>query len=107
MLKKLLLIAYPPLGQVEEQVLMPSDADGKYGEYTGKNPDTTLVDRSVRSVDEVFEVLQIAPERIDGVPSELGRVTIVGLIREGEQATVDIDPFSTLETSGIISVGTY
>jgi len=102
MSKKLLLITYPPLDLIAEQLTMPADVSGRYGEYTGQKPGKVITDKSVHNVDEVFEVVSIAPERMERVLSGLGRVTIVGITREGEQATVDIDPFTALDSIGTI-----
>jgi hypothetical protein len=101
--KEYLLLTHPPLGQIAEQILMLDGADGRFGEYTGQKPDTTLLDMSVNDISEVFEVVQIAPEKLERVSSGVGRIT--GFTREGQQATVNIDPLSKLNSIGVISVG--
>jgi hypothetical protein len=105
MSKKLLLITHPSLDLVAEQLTMPADVAGRYGEYTGQKLGKVITDKGVHNVDEIFEVVSIAPERMERVSSELGRVTIVGITREGEQATVDIDPFTALDSLGTIMIG--
>ena len=102
--KKLLLISYPTLAQVAEQLSMPSESN-RFGEYIGQIPNTTIVDSAVRDISEVYQVLLIAPERMERVASDLGRIIIKGITSEGESATVDIDPFCELNTLGTIFVG--
>ena len=105
MSKRLLLITHPPLDLIAEQLTMPADVAGRYGEYTGQKIGKLITDKNILNVDEVFEVVSIAPERIERVSSELGRVTIVGVTRECKQATVDIDPFTKLDSIGTILIG--
>lgn len=104
MIKKLLLVSYPSLETVAEQLSMPDDIQNRYGEYTGQRPGT-VIDKSTRNVDEIFEVVHIAPEKMERVSSELGRVTIHGVTREGERARVDINPFEELDVLGTILLG--
>jgi hypothetical protein len=104
MSKKLLLVSYPSLESVAGQLSMPDDIQDRYGEYIGQRPNT-VIDKATRNVDEVFEVVQIAPEKMERVSSELGRVTIFGVTREGERARVDINPFEELDILGTILLG--
>jgi len=104
MSKKLLLVSYPSLESVAEQLTMPDDIQGRYGEYTGQRPDS-VIDSNTRNVDEVYEVVHIAPEKMQRIPSDLGRVTITGVTREGERVRVDINPFEKLDRLGTILLG--
>jgi len=104
MSKKLLLVAYPSLQSIAEQLSMPDDVQERYGEYTGQRPNSRI-DKNTRDIDEVYEVVDIAPEKMERVSSELGRVTIVGITREGERVRVDINPFEELDTVGTILIG--
>ncbi|HUD08323.1 MAG TPA: hypothetical protein VMQ52_04545 [Candidatus Saccharimonadales bacterium] len=105
MTKELLLIAYPPLEVVAEQLTMFEGSTERYGDYTGQKPGTTITDKSVRNVDDVFEVVSIAPDIMERITSELGKVTIIGKTRDGEQAIVNIDPFAELTSVGTILIG--
>jgi hypothetical protein len=83
---------------------MPVDIEGRYGRYTGQRPNI-VIDKTTRNVGEVFEEVYIAPEKIERISSELGRVMIIGVTREGERARVDINPFGELDTLGTILLG--
>jgi len=104
MSKKLLLVTYPPLNMVAEQLTMPDDVDGRYGDYTGQKIGKFITDRTIKEIHEVYEVIRIAPERIERISSELGRILIIGNTIEGKPASVDIDPFAELNSIGTILI---
>lgn len=104
MRRNFFLLTHPPLAEIAEQLVLPSDAEKRYGEYTVQRPGVSLLDKSVRNWGEVFAVLHIAPNCIERVSSKLGALTIYGVTRQGEAATVGIDPFSQLDSIGTIVV---
>lgn len=104
MSEKLLLVSYPPLETVVEQLSMPDGVSSRYGEYTGQFPNK-VIDETKRNFGDVFKVVHIAPEKIERVGGELGHITILGITREDERARVDINPFRELDELGTILLG--
>ncbi len=104
MTKQLLLVSYPPLRSVVEQISMPIDIEGRFGAYTGKRPDAEI-DETTPSIGNIFEEVYIAPEKLENISSKLGGLTIIGITREGEKARVEITPFDELDTHGTIFIG--
>jgi len=104
MSKKLQLVSYPPLEKIAEQVSMPRDLDECFGNYTGQNPGVSIIDESIKNIDEVFVFVEIAPERMEYIESTLGRVVVTGTTRDREKVIVDINPFNELENLGSIFI---
>jgi len=105
MSKKLLLVTHPPLSLVIEQLVMPTGFTERYGEYVGQKPRKTIRDTRLYSIDELYEIVHIAPEQLQRIPGGVGRVAILGFTPEGESAKVDLNPFKALDNLGAIIIG--
>lgn len=98
------LLLHPPISEVGEQLTLPDDSLHRYGNYKGRVPDVTYLDVAEGRVRDIIIDFFIAPERIERVESELGRLAIYGRTLEGEAARVDIDHFKHSDSLGVIEV---
>jgi hypothetical protein len=105
MSEKFLLLDHPTLKDVIRQLDMLDENPKRYGDYTGQYPDVSLNDKTVRNVGDAMKVVRIAPTELKRVPNEIGRVVIIGVTLDGENARVDIDPLKALDSLGTIFIG--
>lgn len=99
------LLLYPPITEVAEQLTRPNDSLGRFGNYKGRIPGVSYADAELGKPFDIVKDFFIAPERIERVESELGRVAIYGKTAEGEYAKVDVNPFADPDSFGTLEIG--
>lgn len=97
---KLWLVSHPPIKEISEHLSVPEGFEDSYDKYTGAYPDIDIANAT--NLTDVFKEIEIHPRVIEGVSNELGRLIITGITREGESATVDINPFKDINWKGYI-----
>jgi hypothetical protein len=99
------LVSHPPIKEVAEQMTLPSDSPDRFGLYSGQIPGATLEGATPEEHRRLFKEFMIAPESMETVPSQLGRLSIKGKTLEGEAAKVNIDPFAERNSFGTLEIG--